>query len=59
MKKQEIEKLVQELRNCVIHEGMAAGFANTAIQVTRAEVNMNKFKDAADALQRILKEGIE
>jgi hypothetical protein len=59
MKKQDIEKLVSELRSCVIHEEMATVYAKTPIQVARAEVNMNKFKDAADALERILKEGIE
>jgi hypothetical protein len=62
MKKQDIEKLVRELREFAECERLASDFAykkhNAVAASMSHDLNAYKFDEAADALERILKEGI-
>ena len=59
MKKQEIEKLVSELRVLAEAKRSACTLAKTPARVLVNRLDAGRFDEAADALERILKEGSE
>jgi hypothetical protein len=61
MKKQDIEKLVSELREFAETERILSDYSRKEnnLKATHHDFSAYKFSTTADALERILKEGIE